>query len=198
MPVLAINYRNDDGQPADPSGIYQYGQTEWRDVEGAVQYAIDAGAEDIVLVGMSTGGALISAFLFESDLAGAVDSVVFDAPNLDFEQAVDLAAAERTLPIVGLPIPPTLTWTAKRIAELQLGISWSDFDYVSRSDEFDVPILMFHGSEDPTVPVEVARELAEARPDIVTYVETDARHVQSWNVGPAGYVDRFEAFLAGD
>ena len=196
MPVMLINYRNDDGQPPDPSGIYQYGQTEWRDLEDAVRYATDAGAEQIVLVGASTGGAIISAFLLESELAGGVEAVVFDAPNLDFEQAVDLAASERSLPLVGLPIPPTLTWTAKNIAARQLDISWDAFDYISRADGFVVPILLFHGTEDGTVPVEVARRMEEARPDLVEYVETGAGHVQSWNVGPDAYLDHVARFLA--
>lgn len=196
LPVLMINYRNDDGQPPDPSGVYQYGQTEWRDLEDAVAYAGGRGAEQIVLVGASTGGAIISAFLLESELASGVEAVVFDAPNLDFEQAVDLAASERTLPLIGLPIPPTLTWTAKNIAARQLGISWDALDYISRADEFTVPILLFHGTEDGTVPVEVARRMAAARPDLVDYVETSAGHVQSWNVGPPAYRDRVARFLA--
>ena len=33
-PQLSITYRNDDGQPMDPSGYYQYGATEWEDVAG--------------------------------------------------------------------------------------------------------------------------------------------------------------------
>ena len=177
MPVMLINYRNDADQPQDPSGIYQYGQTEWRDLEGAVEFATDAGAERVVLVGASTGGAVISSFLLESDLAKSVDAVVLDSPNLDFGQVVDVEASERSLPGIGLPVPATLTWTAKTIAAVQLGISWDDLDYVSRADEFEVPILVIHGTNDGTVPIETSRRLAEARPDLVTLVETDAGHV---------------------
>jgi pimeloyl-ACP methyl ester carboxylesterase len=195
MPVMLINYRNDAGQPEDPSGIYHYGQTEWRDLEGAVEFATDAGAERVVLVGASTGGAVISSFLLESDLAKSVDAVVLDSPNLDFGQVVDVEASERSLPGIGLPVPATLTWTAKTIAAVQLGISWDDLDYVSRADEFEVPILVIHGTNDGTVPIETSRRLAEARPDLVTLVETDAGHVLSWNVGPAAYADAIEGFL---
>jgi pimeloyl-ACP methyl ester carboxylesterase len=196
MPVILVNYRNDDGEPPDPSGIYQYGQTEWRDLEDAVGYATENGAERIVLVGASTGGAIISAFLLESELAADVEAVLFDAPNLDFEQAVDLAASDRTLPLIGLPIPPTLTWTAKNIAARQLDVSWDALDYISRADEFTAPILLFHGTEDGTVPVEVARRMEAARPDLVDYVETSAGHVQSWNVEPPTYHDHVVRFLA--
>lgn len=192
---MLINYRNDAGQPEDRSGIYQYGQTEWRDLEDAVEFATDAGAERVVLVGASTGGAVISAFLLESELARSVEAVVLDSPNLDFGHVVDVEASERSLPGIGLPVPATLTWTAKAIAGVQLGISWDDLDYVARADEYDVPILVIHGTDDGTVPIEVSRRLAEALPELVTLVETDAGHVLSWNVGPAAYAEAIEDFL---
>ncbi|HJQ94907.1 MAG TPA: hypothetical protein VJ935_04270, partial [Acidimicrobiia bacterium] len=62
-PVLAISHRNDQGQPADPSGFHQYGVSEWEDLEAAVRYAENQGAEKVVLGGLSTGGALILSFL---------------------------------------------------------------------------------------------------------------------------------------
>jgi len=51
LPSLAIKYRNDKGVPADPSARYQYGRTEWRDLEGAVRYALAHGGGRVVLVG---------------------------------------------------------------------------------------------------------------------------------------------------
>ena len=32
---MIISYRNDKGLPKDPSGIFQYGTTEWKDIDGA-------------------------------------------------------------------------------------------------------------------------------------------------------------------
>ena len=40
IPALFITYRNDEGQPQDPSGLYQYGLTEWQDVHAAVEYTL--------------------------------------------------------------------------------------------------------------------------------------------------------------
>ena len=36
---LTIDYRNDEGAPPSKSGYYDFGVTEWEDVEAAVQYA---------------------------------------------------------------------------------------------------------------------------------------------------------------
>ena len=51
LPSLIINYRNDLGLPTNSDGFHQYGLTEWEEVEGAVRYAIEHGANEIVLAG---------------------------------------------------------------------------------------------------------------------------------------------------
>lgn len=72
FPQLAITYRNDDQQAQDPSGYYQYGATEWEDVAAAVAYALENGADNVVLNGYSTGGAHVMSFMYRQNL----DSVV--------------------------------------------------------------------------------------------------------------------------
>ena len=55
VPALFITYRNDAGQPRDPSGFYQYGLTEWQDVHAAVEYALSQpGVRDVVLIGATS------------------------------------------------------------------------------------------------------------------------------------------------
>jgi len=196
MPSMLITYRNDIGQPEDPSGLYRYGQTEWRDLEDAIQYARDQGAESFILVGMSTGAAIVTSFLYESDLAPLVDGVIFDSPNIDFGQVVDVEASRRSLPVIGLPIPATLTWAAKSIAALQMDFSWKDLDYIDRADGLAVPLLVFHGTEDNSVRIDLSRRLADARPDLVVLVETDGGHVLSWNIDPVAYERHIAGFLA--
>ncbi|HKX74324.1 MAG TPA: alpha/beta fold hydrolase [Acidimicrobiia bacterium] len=192
---LVISYRNDDGLPADPSGFYQYGRTEWEDVAGAVDYVVGKGADQVILVGYSTGAAHVMSYLLQRPTDPVV-GVVFDSPNLDFERAVDLGASQRRLPFIGLPLPPSLVWTAKRISTLRFGIAWSEVDYVTRAGELTVPVQIFHGSEDDTVPLEVSSDLVAARPDLVRLVIVPgAGHVRSWNVGAEAYERRLLAFL---
>jgi hypothetical protein len=193
-PQLAVTYRNDPGQPADPSGLYQYGRTEWADLEAAVEYAEDQGAGNIVLVGYSTGGAVALSYLFRSG-SEAIAAVVLDAPNLDMSETVDFGASQRSLP-GGVPIPVTVTAAAKFLAGLRADVNWDSLDYVRRSGQIVVPVLVFHGTADGTVPIETSRRLAE-REEFVTLVEVPgAGHVQSWNADPAAYERRVLDFLA--
>jgi pimeloyl-ACP methyl ester carboxylesterase len=199
-PTLMITYRNDPGQPPDPSGWYRYGETEWQDLEGAVRFAIDEGAERVVLVGLSTGAAISLSFLYESDLADRVVGTVFDAPNIDFLQTIEYGASQRNLPIpfIDIGLPDSLTAVATWISAWRFDLDWQALDYVARADELEVPILVFHGEADTTVPVEESQELAEARPDLVRLVVVErAGHVQSWNATPQRYGDVVSRFLGG-
>ena len=191
MPGLLIDYRNDQGAPADPTGKYQYGLTEWRDLEGAVRYALAHGAHDVVLVGYSMGGAIAINFLLQSDLAHEVSALVLDSPMLDFSATVDLGARNRG-------IPRSVTAFAKVIAGWRLDVDWSALDYLNRADDIDVPILLFHSETDGRVPVSTSDELAEVRPDIVTYerYETGA-HVGGWNLDRRRYEQAVRRFVSG-
>jgi hypothetical protein len=195
-PQLVINYRNDSGEPADPSGYYGYGQSEWEDVAGAVAYAVSRGAEGVVLVGYSTGAAHILSYLYRTP-EGPVLAAVLDSPNIDFEDTVDLGASQRRLPVIPLPLPGTLVWTAKRLSSIRFGVNWTALDYVSRAEQLNVPVLVFHGTADDTVPLASSQEFFEARPDLVRLVIVPgAGHVRSWNVSPEAYERRLTEFLS--
>ena len=194
-PQLVINYRNDPGEPADPSGYYRYGESEWEDVAGAVAYAVERGAEKVVLSGFSTGAAHILSYLYRSPDSHVV-AAVFDSPNIDFESTVNLGASQRRLPLIPLPLPGTLIWTAKRLSSIRFGIDWTATDYVRRAELLRVPVLVFHGTDDDTVPLASSQEFFEARPDLVRLVIVPgAGHVRSWNISPEAYERRLTEFL---
>lgn len=196
-PVLSITYRNDPGQPRDPTGRYGFGATEWRDLEGAVRYAVDHGATGVQLFGMSTGGAIAVSFVTRSDLASKVVGLGFDSPNLDFGAAVSQGASNRTLPVVGLPIPESLVAVAKALAELRYDIEFDDLDYVPAAGRLEVPMLVLHGTDDETIPIEVSRRLARrAGPNLRLVEFKGAAHVESWNSDPERYEQEISRFVS--
>ena len=116
-------------------------------------------------------------------------NAILDSPMLDLGSTIDLRAEQRGL-------PGFLTGIAKVITSLRFDVDWDALDYVSRVDELSVPILLFHGDGDKSVPQRTSEALAEARPDLVTHEAFDgAAHVKSWNADPERYEEAVAAFL---
>ena len=190
LPSLLIAYRNDPGAPPSRDGLLHLGATEWRDVESAARYALARGARSFVLLGDSMGGAIVSQFVHESPLAKRVRALVLDAPVLDWKAVVDLQADERGLPRF---LGTTTEWAVSRRIEFD----WDAFDQVARAREFGMPILLFHGTEDTTVPISTSEAFARALPRSVQYHRVPgAGHVESWNVNPRRYDRLVREFLA--
>ncbi len=191
LPSLIITYRNDVGELSSPDGFHWYGLTEWEDLEGAVSYTQEQGAESVILVGYSMGGAIVTNFLYRSPLAAKVSGAILDAPMLDLGSAIDHGVRQRGLPVF-------LTGIGKFLARVRFDVDWKALNYLSRATELEVPILLFHGDADTVVPVRTSDALAQARPDIVSYHRVpDATHVRSWNMNPERYEATVREFLVG-
>lgn len=197
FPSLLITYRNDVGAPEVEGRLARFGATEWEDLQGAVRYALDHGAEDVVLVGYSMGGAIVTSFLLCSDLAGAVEAAVLEAPALELGDMVDARAGDTGLPLIRLKVPIVLTAAAKQIASWRFGVDFGEVDYVTRANEISTPMLIIHGTGDDTVPFAVSEQFAAAAaPGLVTLVAFEgAGHVRAWNVDADRYAEVLGGFL---
>ena len=151
LPTLVISYRNDAGAPPSRDGKIHLGATEWEDLESAVEYARENGARRFVLMGVSMGGAIVSQFMRESKLARYVDGLVLDAPALSWKPILELQADERGVP---WPILDTAEW----LTEQRIDISWDELDQLKHLSEYTEPILLFHGTDDKTVPISTSDE----------------------------------------
>ncbi len=194
---MVIDYRNDPGAPSDPSGLYRFGLTEWEDLDAAVDYARQHGAEHLILTGYSTGAAIVMAFTERSRHIEIVKAIVFDSPNIDMGSTVRFAAAKENLPLIPMRVPRSLTTVTMAITDLRWGVKWDNINYVESAGRLSVPVLVFHGKNDETVPIDVSRALARADPEHVQLVEVpEAGHVMSWNADPSRYEEHLERFLA--
>ena len=111
--------------------------------------------------------------------------------RVDLGSAIDHGVRQRGLPAF-------LPGIGKFLARVRFGVDWKALNYLSRVDELNVPILLFHGDADTAVPVETSDALAQARPDIVSYHRVpDATHVRSWNMNPDRYEATVREFLEG-
>lgn len=193
---LLISYRNDGDAPQSSDHRYALGDTEWRDVEAAMRYALDNGARSIVLMGWSMGGATVLQALTRSSLAGFVDGVVLESPVVDWVTALHFQGVLNRLPrVVQLGVVFLL---GSRWARLFTGqsapIDLSRLNLVARASELTVPILLMHSDDDGFVPSTASRALAIARPDIVTFEAfATARHTKLWNYDS----ERWNAAISG-
>ncbi|HUR13966.1 MAG TPA: alpha/beta hydrolase [Mycobacteriales bacterium] len=196
MPSLDLTYRNDAGTPRDRTGHYGWGGTEWEDLDAAVAWAQQHGARRVVLLGASMGGAVVASFLERSPRASLVVATVLDAPVLDVDPVVDLAASRRALPLVGWHVPSPARWAAKQVASLRYGVDWDALDHLDDTSWVRVPLLLLHGTADVTVPFATSARLAAAQPALVTLLpDQGVAHVQSWNHDPRGYEHALRRFL---
>ncbi len=188
-PVLVVSYRNDEGAPADPSGLRSWGLTEWRDLDAAVRLAEREGARDYFLVGHDLGAEVVSMFLHESDRVGNVLGVVFDSPALDLEGTMDYGSG---------PVTRFVDELGQQLARIRFGMEWSELDQVARADQFDVPILALHGARDEVIPIEITAAFAAARPDLVQFLRFEqGGHGDLWNVDTARYESAVMTFIDG-
>lgn len=195
--ILVINYRNDPGNPSDASGLYQYGYTEWADLDAAAFHARENGAENVVYVGYGMGGAVVTSFLTQSPLRNQAAAAILDSPVLDLEAAVDHQAANTSLPVpfIDFKVPSSLNTVAKWMTGIRYDVSWDDYNWLDQSVKLPTPMLIFHGAEDTMVPLSTTRSLRFARPSLVTVVETPADYLLSWNMEPAVYEAEASVFL---
>ena len=201
---LIVSYRNDGDAPRSDDYRYALGDREWLDVEAAMRYALAHGAEEIVLMGWSMGGATVLQALTRSVFGDKVIGVVLESPVVDWIATLDFQVELRRLP------------TAIRIGVLTLfkhhwggiftglaePLDLERLDFVTRAQELDRPVLILHSDDDGFVPSTASRALAIARPDIVNYEEFQvARHTKLWNYDREkweGAISRWIAKLPSD
>lgn len=181
---LLVSYRNDGEAPRTDDNRYALGDSEWRDVEAAIEFAIDHGATDIVLMGWSMGGATVLQAATRSVHARYIRGIVLDSPVVDWVGVLEFQGTSMRIPRVIRMFALELlsrTW-GRPFTGQDESIDLKRLDWVNRSGDLSLPVLLMHSADDGYVPSDGSRLLGEARPDIVTYDEfVTARHTKLWN-----------------
>ncbi|WP_189783744.1 alpha/beta hydrolase family protein [Streptomyces capitiformicae] len=189
FPVLDLAYRGDLGAPRPPDGLNHLGETEWRDVDAAIRYAVRQGAAKVVLHGWSTGATMALRAATHSVLRDRVAGLVLDSPVLDWPTTLRALAAARRTPGALLPL-------AVRAAQGRTGMHGDRAEEAAAPPRLGAPALIFHGPDDTLAPWAPSRRLAADRPDRVTLrTVRHAPHGAMWNVDPAGYEEALRRFL---
>jgi pimeloyl-ACP methyl ester carboxylesterase len=188
-PILAVTYRNDEGATPSDSGLRYWGLEEWRDLDAAVELGLRKGAKDFVIIGSGFGAEVVSMFLHESDRVDVVRSVIFDSPVLDLESVARQYASDEGT-------PSFVSWLGRRFVSVRFGMDWGDLNQHARTDEFDVPILLMYGANDPVTTVSEFESFSDAIPHLVVPERFEqARHTDLWNIDSSRYESAVAEFL---
>ena len=193
---LVPSYRNDSLAPASPDGLLALGLTEWRDVDASIRHCLHQGAEEVLLVGWSMGGAIVLQTLAHSTYRDRIPGVVLDGPVIDWVEVIEHQARTRRLPRALVDLVRALLgdrWTSRLLVGAEQPLDLALTRWHVRADEIERPVLLIHSHDDDVVPVGASLALARARPDLVRFEPwEDARHVKEWNVDP----DRWNQVVA--
>lgn len=199
FPNLVVSYRNDGEAPRSRSGSYALGAAEWRDVDAAVSYALRHGAERVILMGWSMGGAVSLQTALNSGNRDRIAGLILESPVIDWRSVLrfQARAAGMRAPLPDLAMSALSVPLTARLSGAENAISFDSLDIVARADELKVPILILHSDDDGFVPADASHALQQARPDLVTMPAfSGARHTKIWNYDQIGWSDAITGWLA--
>lgn len=192
---LFVTFRNAFGAPRSGNGYHTLGDEEAEDVLAALTWAKKAGYRRVVLYGFSMGGNIALSVLRDrfQPFPLPITGVMLDCPALDWRDVIRSNGQRYGLP------PFVAGHIGRAVQALVTRRSGQDFDAVDQlaaASRFKVPILLWHGTRDRTIPVGQSDALAAARPDLVEYHRVDgAKHIRCWNLDPHKYDLTLEAFI---
>ncbi|WP_229780692.1 alpha/beta hydrolase family protein [Deinococcus malanensis] len=192
---LFVTFRNAHGAPRSGRGYLTLGDEEAEDVLVALHWAKAAGYRRAVLYGFSMGGNIVLSVLRDrfQPFPLPVTGVLLDCPALDWRRTITWQARRFGMPaFMARHVSTFVQYVVTRR-------SGQDFDTVNQlaaAGRFNVPILLWHGTRDRTIPVSQSDALAAARPDLVEYHRVEgAKHIRCWNINPAHYEQTLEHFI---
>lgn len=168
------------------------GKTESRQLLGAVHYAKQRGAEQVLVWGFSMGaGTALQAALQTDEIdAMILDSMFLPEPDTiyhNIEQYIDLP---RDLSVTMLRLFfPLLSGT---------GLQQIPYEQVKHTD-YPMPILFIHGTRDDKAPYTIAEQIAanQTNPSSDVWIAEDALHEMIFQQNARQYLSRTASFLSG-
>lgn len=196
---LVPSFRSDQEVSPPQAESSHLGQTEWRDVESAVAYAVAHGARRILLSGWSMGGTIALLTAERSAYRDRIVGIVLVGPVTSWRKTITAGAARAGVPAVGaglvmslLQAPPFATMLG-----LEEPINFNALEWVDIPNRVAVPTLVLHSIADQEVPWEISAAFQRANPDTVTLIPLpEAHHTQEWNASPCTFSNELTGWVS--
>jgi pimeloyl-ACP methyl ester carboxylesterase len=131
---------------------------------------------------------MVEVFMHHSSLAHKVQALILDAPILNWSATLTYQAQR-------MSVPSFLVNTSEFVTSIRSGINFEDLDQTNRAQP-NVPILLFHGTNDTSTPASISDAFVRIHPDLVTYVRVpNVEHTEAWNANPRVYENELTTFL---
>lgn len=170
------------------------GWLERKDIVDWVNMLVEQDSEaEIVLYGISMGGATVMMTAGEADLSPNVKCIIEDC---GYSSVWDEFAGQLD-ELFGLPTFPVLD-AASLVTQLRAGYGFQEASAVEQLKKTSLPMLFIHGEEDTFVPYAMLDVVYQAcaSPEKELLSIPSAEHGEASSVDPERYWSTVEAFLA--
>jgi pimeloyl-ACP methyl ester carboxylesterase len=196
---LVPSFRSDLEVSPPQAESSHLGQTEWRDVESAVAYAVAHEARRIILSGWSMGGTIALLTAECSAYRDRIAGIVLVGPVTSWRKTITAGAARAGVPAVGAGLVMSLLHAPPfaRMLGLEEPINFNALEWVDVPNRVAVPTLVLHSSADQEVPWEISAAFQRANPDTVTLIPLpEAHHTQEWNASPRSFTNELTSWIS--
>jgi pimeloyl-ACP methyl ester carboxylesterase len=196
---LVPSFRSDPEVSPPQAESSHLGQTEWRDVESAVAYAVANGARRIILSGWSMGGTIALLTAERSAYREKIVGIVLVGPVTSWRKTIAAGAVRAGVPAIGADLVMRLLQAplfAKMIG-LEEPINFNALEWVDVPNRVTVPTLVLHSNADQEVPWEISEAFQRANPRTVTLIRLpEANHTQEWNAAPHTFTNELTCWVS--
>ncbi|WP_316302783.1 alpha/beta hydrolase family protein [Clavibacter michiganensis] len=181
-------YGDVDADAAPGAGDVAQGSTlgvrEARDVEAAIAFAVESGAEEIVVFGWSMGATIALLLAESSRFHDRITQLVLIGPAVSWRSSIARGIAAARLPAwVGPPLFRSLEARGlSKLGRMAEPTSFERLDWLRVDRPVRVPTLVLHSAGDTDNELGESRELARLNPSTVDVYEFPAvPHLMEWN-----------------
>jgi pimeloyl-ACP methyl ester carboxylesterase len=183
VPAFYGDVEDDAAPAAAPQGA-TLGPREARDVDRAIAFAVESGAQEIVLFGWSMGATIALLLAESSQYRERITQLVLVGPAVSWKASIERGMAAAKLPgWVGPPLFRSLEsrWLS-RLAKMAEPTSFARLDWLRADRPVNVPTIVLHSAGDTDNELAESRELERLNPSSVTVHEfPPVPHLMEWN-----------------
>jgi len=161
-----------------------FGEAETADIEAAVAFASQHGAQEIVLVGWSLGAEVSLTLAERSPHRSIITGLVLIGPTLNWRHSLDQGMSSNSIPSW---IRRELLWALEstswsRFARMSMPANFTAHDWTRTDRRPSVPALIIHSRGDTDTSWDDTQRFADNNPETVQLVEfSPAPHLMEWN-----------------